>query len=332
MASIKIASLSVFLPQKAVEPLSATSTAVSTPSTPCQRFLSNTLFDRHVLKLIQGFLSFPLLALRSLCVEEPRWGTVSCMAFHPITGNLWASHDIDTGHHIKVYEINKRNVQCIDMIDCDNCVHRICIGRCGLIVMIQNYESVFFFDDSKKSLTCFFDKRWSLSPVDVAINDTNQQVAVAADNGGIYLYSFTGVFLRALTAACGTVEHSICWNERQSILYLMGAFGRFFGILDTKNDRLTSGFHLFPGYKIIDDLRMISNGYIDHEQKVLVACRDKVISINTNNFSLETIATYSYADECNFIVERRLNDIHNQLFVVRAPSGFEIVIEVLQMK
>ena len=331
MASVKIASLSVFLAQIQT-PLNAT-------TIPCQQFMTSPLFDRNLVKLVQEFLSFPLLPRWSLSLKVPRFYYVLSFAFHPITGNLWIALDST----IMVYKINKKDSQCIDTIDCPGRVDRICIGRGGLVLIVHDTSSVCFLDDSKKSFTSFFDTRYSFWVCDVAINDTNQQIAIATTQGNIFLYSFNWKILCVLKGIPSYRRpESICWNEKESMLYIIDDHAYLFIILDTKNDRVINTFEIVSDGKIKNNLQMVSRGYIEDEQKMIVACHDQVFIINTKNFSIEEIAVdissalkREFPDPsstCDFIFARRHNDIHNQLFVLGRPLQTEVVIDTFQLK
>ena len=312
------------------------------PSLPCHRFTINTLFDRNLVKLIKDFLSFPLLSLSSDHTEVRHFYQATSIAFHPITGHLWLARS--SKKQIMVYKINRKDSQCIDMINCPNYVSHICIGKYGLVLIIHDHNSISFFDDGKKSFICLFEGKRLHYLYDIAINDTSQQIAVTTIQGPILLFSFNGTFLRLLTT-CRTGKHSICWNEKESILYIMDEFTCSLSIFDTQNDRVINTFRIFSNGEMKNDLRIVSTGYIEHERKLLLACHNKVFVINTKDFSIkETRANFSGAFEpyfiCvtfigssarAFIFARQLNNIHNQIFVIRRPYSTELAIDMIQV-
>jgi hypothetical protein len=212
MSETKLARLSIFTPQPQLNVAS-------------HRFITNTLFDRNLICLIEEFSKPPLPLLAPLTTdmhdEDDESFAGSSICVHPLTGHLWVAHR--RRKRIYVYDTNNKSfvfpMLRIKTIDCDGYPQCVRISNNGIVVVAEYFYAAISVCPPDSTRYKIGEGRLN-NPVDLTINNTLQQMAIADyDRKCVDIYSLGGLFMR--TMKIFPVEPlSVCWNETDNLLYI----------------------------------------------------------------------------------------------------------------
>ena len=215
-----------------------------TQPSPSQRFVSNILFDRNVLGLIEEFIVFP--------VDHHKWNIkleyslyAHKICFNLLSGDLWVSGD----KHITIYKTDK-DLKPINYIQCKGiptCIHSIAhglmvISECSPTRIMVYDVNATRYDQIGRDILISTDRLIDGIgligvPFGVAINHTSRQIAITEwDTSCIYIYSLNGSQYRTLQTKVNR-PHGLCWNEKDSLLYVSSVNDYLVHVIDVKNDK-----------------------------------------------------------------------------------------------
>ena len=334
----KVARLSVFVrPQPFV-------TQPSTTLQACQQFVTNILFDRNLVRVIEDFLAFPLLAPSVTSFHEApsvdyhhdgRYTndiSIGNMSIHPVTGQLWATDF--RNRSIYVYDTAHSKLSHIRTITCIYCPCRIRIGRNGLILIVhekksrclyrsiasgsqwQRNRTVSILDESSEVFSFFLEKKM-FEINDIAINDKLQQIIVAGKRS-IEFYSFDGKFIRKIKFdKCIRI---CCWNETESLLYLVMSStwypheGPNLFIFDVIHRRMINAFSMHSLRHGLDRQIGVQNiMYNEYTKELFLQGFSSELFIwNMATFSIREHHMPTSSSDCNIAFKE--DDHHHQVF------------------
>ena len=202
---------------------------------PSQRFVSNILFDRNVLSLIEDFIVFP--------ADHPKWNILlqRCfnnheLCFNFLSGDLWVS----AADYITIYSTDDSDLQPVKIIKCGGIVSSIHSTANGLMVTSECYpHQVMVYDVYGSHVRRICEEKIGCI-YGVAINNTLQQVAITDWNTcRIDIYNLDGLSYRTLKTTV-TQPAGLCWNEKDSLLYISSLTDRSIHVIDVKKDKCIS--------------------------------------------------------------------------------------------
>lgn len=220
MSAKKVARLSVFSQHQTL------------PS-PSQRFVSNILFDRNVLSLIEDFIVSP--------VHHPKWNVqlqrtyyLHKICFNSLSGDLWISIE----EYITIYKTDDNELQPVKTIRCRGIVSSIHSTVNGLMVVAQRLPNIVIIYDINGHFVHQIGKETSSGASHgIAINNTLQQIAIIEWNtSSIDIYQLNGLLDRTLKTKV-TDAYGLCWNEKDSLLYIPSTKDYLIHVIDVKDDK-----------------------------------------------------------------------------------------------